>query len=84
MTDLTYLESGLFTTFLPESKQGEEVLNDMMKQNAGSNKVLTIHLKSTISQLRKAGYEVKKAKKNKQTLGDIFKEMDELLLTLTN
>ena len=31
---------------------------------------------------RKAGYKVEKAKKNKQTLGDIFKEMDELFINL--
>jgi fatty acid-binding protein DegV len=82
MTDLTYLEQGLFTTFLPESKQGDEAWREIHKQ-CPNGKVLTIHLKSTLSQLRKAGYIVKKAKKSKKTLGDIFKEMDQLFNELS-
>jgi hypothetical protein len=82
MTDLTYLKQGLFTTFLPESKQGEEAWREIDKEH-GTGKVFTIHLKQHLNQLRKAGYVVKKAKKSKETLGDIFKEMDQLLNELT-
>ena len=62
MTDLTYITTGLFTRFMPETKAGEAVWNEMAKDD-GCAAVLSIHAKNVICQLRKAGYSVAKAKK---------------------
>ncbi len=77
MTDLQYIEQGLFTAFVPDSEQGEQVWTDFLKQNNGSNKVLTIHAKSVISQIKKAGYTVSKAKKvTKSEMNKILAELE--------
>lgn len=62
MTDLTYLTSGLFTTFFPETKIGEDAWRVIAAED-GTGKVLTIHLVSTISQIKRAGLTVAKARR---------------------
>lgn len=73
--DLTYLTTGFFTTFFPESKQGEIAYCEMIEQNK-SPKILTRDLKIVLHQLKKAGYKVKKVKKSTLKIDDIFKELD--------
>tara|TARA_R100000781_G_scaffold113591_1_gene82401 strand:+ start:9037 stop:9273 length:237 start_codon:yes stop_codon:yes gene_type:complete len=75
--DLTYLTTGFFTTFFPESKEGEAAYKEMIEQNE-SPKILTRDLKNVLHQLRKAGYSVKKAKKPTQSIDDILSELDQL------
>ncbi len=58
--DISYNDDGLYTSFFPETLEGEDAVNDLMTQNEGSNKVLSIYAKSVILQLRKAGYSVRK------------------------
>ena len=82
MTDLTYIESGLFTQFIAETKDGEGVWNQIALAMGGNAKVLTMHKKQVLAQIRKAGYSVKKASKSKLTLEQIIKEDDELLEVL--
>jgi len=53
--DITYLKTGLFTTFFPESKEGETIYNEIIEQN-GSPKIFTRDLKNTLYQIKKAGY----------------------------
>lgn len=60
-TDITYLDKGLFTTFIPHTAAGESAWRVM--QEANGETVLSIHAKNVINQLRKAGYSVAKAKK---------------------
>lgn len=72
--DLTYLTTGFFTTFYPESKQGETVYKEMIEQSR-SPKILTRDLKTVLYQIRKAGYTVKKAKKPTQTIEEILNEL---------
>ena len=75
ITDLTYNTTGIFTTFYPESKQGEVIYNQMIEQN-GSPKIYTIHLKNVLCQIKKAGYSVKKAKKiSKKEANKIMNEI---------
>ena len=62
MPDLTYITTGLFTAFIPESPAGIEAYNEIASHNSGVANIFTAHLKSTLSQLRKAGYTVRKAK----------------------
>lgn len=63
MYDLTYLTTGLFTVFFPETKDGEYAFKTMCEElGNNSAKILTRDLKSTLKQLRKAGYTVGKAK----------------------
>lgn len=61
MADITYSNQGIFTAFLPETKAGEDAFRAICKaQGDHTGKVLSIHAKATIAQLRKAGYSVKK------------------------
>lgn len=52
--DLTYRTTGLFTRFMPETKAGELPWTHM----GANGVVLTIHLDSTLRQLREVGYTV--------------------------
>jgi hypothetical protein len=77
MADLTYTTEGMFTTFFPMTKEGEEAWNVMHVQE--QEKILSIHLKPVLSQLRNAGYSVRKAKKEKLTnkaLDSLFAELN--------
>ena len=76
--DITYIRDGMFTTFMPDSKEGVTVYKDLIEQNNGSDKVFNSHSKNVIKQIRSAGYIVKKAPKSTITLEDCFKEMEEL------
>lgn len=62
--DLTYIKKGLLTSFLPNTKEGETPYKQMLANPETKNATIyTIHLKSVLYQLKKAGYIVKKAKK---------------------
>jgi len=63
--DLTYLNQGLFTAFIPQNKAGEDAWWELAKQTEGTGKVLTVHLPAILAQLRKAGYTVKQAKRKR-------------------
>lgn len=73
--DLTYLTTGFFTVFFPESKEGETAYKEIIKQNE-SPKILTRDLKNVLYQLKKAGYIVKKAKKPTQTIDEILTDIN--------
>lgn len=60
--DLTYITTGLFTRFIANTPAGESAWR-VMAQETGNAAVLSIHAKNVISQLRRAGYSVAKAKK---------------------
>lgn len=78
--DITYIDQGLFTAFIPQSKQGEDAFREICRvQGDHTGKVLSIHAKQTIQQLRKAGYKVGKAPKQKPMTSD---ELDNLLTEL--
>lgn len=75
--DIHYINQGLFTAFIPQSKSGEDAFREICRvQGDHTGKVLTIHAKQTIQQLRKAGYKVGKASKQKPMTDD---ELDSLL-----
>ena len=76
MTDLTYSNQGLFTLFIPESPAGISAWQAMSQDTQGTGKVLTMHAKAVIMQLRKAGYKVSKAKPVDMTMDDIMKELE--------
>ena len=77
MADITYINQGLFTAFLPESKAGEDAFRAICKaQGDHTGKVLTTHAKATIAQLRNAGYSVKKQGKREEIDAD---ELEALL-----
>lgn len=62
MTDLTYTTDDMFTRFYPETKDGEQAWKVISEQTEGSGAVFNFQSKSTIAQLRRAGYSVRKAK----------------------
>lgn len=74
-TDLEYTNSGMFTRFYPNTQAGEDVWREMAKED-GVAAVLSIHSKNVISQLRNAGYTVKKAAPVNQSIDDILAELN--------
>lgn len=78
VADLTYHDDGMFTTFLPNTKAGEDAWH-VMAENDGTGKVLTIHAAGVISQLRDKGYTV--AERPATSMSDIAD--DDLLAELT-
>ena len=68
--DITYRNNGLFTNFMPCSKQGEQVWHEIASKTDGTGKVLSQHAASTIAQLRNAGYIVAKASKPSASVDD--------------
>jgi hypothetical protein len=72
--DLTYLQQGMFTLLMPETDAGRVAWDEIARHTDGTGKVLTIHLKSALAQLRAAGYTVHKAKPNTMTIDSILKE----------
>lgn len=77
VADLTYHDDGMFTTFLPNTKAGEDAWH-VMAENDGTGKVLTIHAAGVISQLRDKGYTV--AERPATSMSDIAD--DDLLAEL--
>lgn len=78
MTDIVYSKDGLFTSFYSASAAGDIAMSDLMDQNEGSEKVLTIHADAVIEHLRKAGYTVRATKVSKPTLAEIDVLFEEL------
>ena len=77
--DLTYLPQGLFTTFFPETPAGEDAWRVIAAED-GSGKVLTIHLVSTIRQIKRAGLTVAKARRvDPSGLDAILEELGEII-----
>ena len=74
MVDIEYVNTGLFTRFMPNTPAGEDAWRVMAKDD-GVAAVLAIHAKSVIAQLRSAGYSVAKAKKPTQSIDDILAEL---------
>jgi len=69
MTDLEYMNDGMFTRFYPNTPAGEDAWREMAKRD-GVAAVLTHETKAVIAQLKKAGYSVAKAKKPSQPTND--------------
>lgn len=79
--DLHYQKLGMFTSFYPCTPSGVNAFNEICKaQGDTTGKVLTVHLKATLQQLRKAGYKVKMEPMDTSTTS--AKDDDALLLEL--
>lgn len=76
--DITYHNQGLFTHFYPHTAEGEHVWRTMA-EGVGTASVPSIHAKSVIAQIRRAGYKISKHKPCKMTLDELLAE-DEILL----
>lgn len=72
--DLEYRNDGMFVRFYANSKDDELAWKEMAK-NDGVAAVLNFEAPRIIAQLRKAGYTVSKAKKDKQSADDILNEL---------
>ena len=57
--DLTYITKGLFTTIYPETEAGRVAWGQINEQTPGA-KIYTSHLDVLLSDLRAAGYSVRK------------------------
>ena len=60
--DLTYTQDKMFTRFMPESSAGENAWREMANKMNGVAAVFNFEANNVITQLRKAGYKVGKAK----------------------
>lgn len=69
--DITYTKGPIFTSFYPETDEGQKAYAQIC-ETLGSATVLNLHLKSTLQQLRKAGYIVRVAKAVQMSDGDIL------------
>ena len=79
MTDLHYTKLGIFTMFMPNTKDGENIWRELASRTEGTGKVFTMHLASTLKQIRAAGYSVSKAPKSKPSdFDDMLLEFDQL------
>lgn len=72
--DLTYLTTGMFTRFFPETEAGKAAWLTMATQE-GVAAVLACHTENVLRQLRKAGYSVAKAKPSTLSMDDILAEL---------
>jgi hypothetical protein len=78
MNDITYIQNGFFTRFLPDTKDGEGAVNEIIRVT-GDNVIRNDHLKAILKQLRQAGYKVKKAIVTKESKEKVLAEIDDLL-----
>ena len=76
MKDFSYFDQGIFTMFIPNTKEAEQACNEMASITEGTGKVSTVQAKQFIYQLKKAGYTVGKGKKPSISIDDIL--LDEL------
>lgn len=74
--DLSYSRSGPFTRFYPNTPAGESAWREMAKAD-GVAAVLRQHEASVISQLRAAGYSVRKEAKETMSIDEILTELGE-------
>lgn len=79
MTDLTYTTDDMFTRFYPETKAWEEAWQVLAEQTEGSGAVFNFQSKSTIAQLRKAGYSASRRMSSEEMSSE---EIDTLLAEL--
>lgn len=63
MSDITYSQDKMFTTFYAENENGAILWNEMASQMDGVAKVLNFEAQKVISQIKQSGYSVAKAKK---------------------
>lgn len=75
MTDIIYIDQGLFFTLLPESDSGVKVWNELAVQNGGNVKLFHMHAKQLIAQLRSGGYKVTKRKPFKVNADKLLAEL---------
>jgi hypothetical protein len=80
--DLTYLKQGLFTSFMPHSKAGEDAWREIAKHTDGTGKVFTAQLPSFLREIRKAGYSVTEQKKRSNA--ELEKDLKEIMASLEN
>lgn len=68
--DLEYINTGMFTRFVPNTPAGEDAWRVI------DGCVLSIYLDNVLRQLRKAGLSVGKAKPCKTSVDDILAELE--------
>jgi hypothetical protein len=78
-TDLTYYHAGIFTTFIPETPQGETAWRKLAEQSEGTGKFLRGQSTGIVAQLRAAGYVVKMKRPDRATDAELNSLMAELM-----
>jgi hypothetical protein len=73
--DLEYINTGMFTRFVPNTSAGEDAWR-VMAASDGSGAMLSIHLDNVLRQIRKAGLSVGKAKPCKTSVDDILAKLE--------
>ena len=76
--DLTYIDQGMFTVFVPTTQEAEQAWRELATVTENTGKVPTIQAKQFIYQLKKAGYTVGKAKPVKLSSADLDAMLNEL------
>lgn len=76
MKDFSYFDDGLFTSFLPNTKEAESAWRELASVTEGTGKVLTIQKAQFIYQLKKAGFTVGKGQRPSMDIDDILAELE--------
>lgn len=64
MPDFTYRQSGMFVALMPETPQATQTWNrEIAPKTQGTGKILAFQFPEVKTQLEKAGFTVRKAKK---------------------
>lgn len=61
--DFYYSENSFWVRLFPNNPQAVDVYNELARQNNGELEIFISHKKSVFSQLKKAGYTIRKAPK---------------------
>lgn len=75
MKDFSYYDSGLFTMFVPNTKEAEHAWCELASVTDGTGKVLSIQKNQFIHSLKQAGYSVGKGKKPTESIDDILNQL---------
>lgn len=59
--DISYKVKSIWIQITPETRDGETLYNEFVKQNNGSDAILAIHLPMFKAMVKKAGYSIRKA-----------------------
>lgn len=81
-TDLHYINDGYWIRFMPNTKAGEAVYNEIARKDKDGVAVIPVSWKASVfKQIKDAGYTIRKAPKQKPVTA---KEIDAILNQLNN
>lgn len=75
LPDVSYRTDGIFTTFFPNTTDGENIFRAMAADTEGTGKVLSIHAPAVIQQIKEAGYTIEQSEQNAVDTDELYNEL---------